>query len=159
MLTFKLEKSDSSISISYSDSSPGNQTEANLLYLSEEELLAEEWNDLPVMAFYGEVVAVHNLEAQLNSQVDYFSVIEFKIMEDLRTDKKQGEIISVRVPGHITEGGGTNTIMDTAVFLHVGKEAVIMPIQYNETSLYESDGQVLFLKEVSAGFEFLKATV
>lgn len=80
-------------------------------------------------------------------------------MEDLRTDKKQGEIISVRVPGHITEGGGTNTIMDTAGFFHVGKEAVIMPIQYDETSLYESDGQVLSLKEVAAGFEFMNATI
>ena len=78
MLTFSLENSDSSISISYSDSPAGNQTEANLLYLSEEELLAEEWNDLPVMAFYGEVVAVHNLEAQFNSQIDYFQLSNLK---------------------------------------------------------------------------------
>lgn len=142
-------KSDSTIKINATDEAVLTHSEANLVYLTEEELFGEELYDLELAAFHGVVVAIHNLEVHFKQMTDQFSVVEFEIFEDLRTDLEAGSIVTIRMPGHIQEGSGTNTVMDTAGFLEVGSHAIIMPMKYDETAIYTVGDETLYLDEVA----------
>ena len=148
-LEFNLKKSDSSIKVSYVDEVMGTETEASLVYLSEGELLAERSNGVQIAAFRGTIKAIHNLEVNFSYQTDYLAVVEVEIIEDYRTDLKPGTVITVMAPGHILDGGGSNTIMDTAGYLQVGAEAIMMPVHYDETAIYSVGEQTLYLQEIA----------
>ena len=149
-LTFNLMNSSSSIQINYVDEPKELTSEAVLAFLSEEELLANSYNSNQLAAFHGTVKAIHNLEIIFSQRTDYFAIVELEILEDFRTGIEPGTVVNIRIPGHIYDDGGTNTIMDTAGALKVGAEAIVMPIRYDETDFYtEAGGETVYLNEIS----------
>lgn len=149
-LAFNFVNSSSSIQINYVAEPRETATEASLESITEKGLLANSYKGFDLAAFHGTVRAIHNLEIIFKYRTDYFSIVELEIIEDFRTGLDAGTIVTLRMPGHIYDGGGTNTIMDIAGTLKVGEEAIMMPYHYNETSFYtETGGETVHLNEIS----------
>lgn len=143
------DQSDATIKINSMEKAISSVTASVLIFLTEEELLAEEMFGLELAAFHGEVLAIHNLEVEFKETTDYFSVVEFEIIEDLRSDTEAGSVITIRMPGPIQENGINQSEMDPADLLTVGSQAIIMPVKYGETEIYSVGEETLYLNEVA----------
>ena len=126
-LAFDLEKSNARIKIRLANSMIISVSDAKLVHLSEEELLAESYQNQQLATFSGEVKAIHNINISFSQVQEYWSIVEIEVIEDFRTELVPGSIVSVKIPGHILDEGGSNSIMDTAGILQVGNKVIMMP--------------------------------
>lgn len=121
---------------------------SQLVWLSEEELFSK-WN--PVI-FKGTVSRIRNIEIDFNQYKEYRAIAEIEVGKVYRGNIQPGDVLSVLLPCPIDTG---IKVEDTDVIsrIRVGTTGIFMPMEYNESSIWEQNGATLMLKDVS-GYGF-----
>ena len=147
---FSFEQSQG-VKVSYVDSPPNVSSMAQLLYLTEEELFAPDWHGMEVVAFAGEVTKVENISISFGSEwhnKSYRAIATIEISEVFRGDLKVGDKVTVLLPAPVN---GSIWVEDSSVSsqMTVGTRGIFMPAKYNDESIWEENGNTLYLQEIA----------
>ncbi|AEV68489.1 hypothetical protein [Acetivibrio clariflavus] len=128
------------------ESVPGNISSAknSLVWHSEEELFSV-WR---TVIFKGTVTGIQNIEIDFNGDKEYRSIAEIEVEKVYRGNIKLGDNLSVLLPCPISIN---LKVEDTDIIsqIKVGTTGIFMPMEYNESSIWEQKGAVLMLKDVA----------
>ncbi len=144
---FVLELSNG-VKVKYVDNPPAVVSQGDIEWLTEAELFGEKYGDWKIVAFEGTVKDIRNIVCDYNGSKDYRAIANINVSEVLRGDIEEGTIVKVLLPGPI---GTDVNVSETSISsqIAVGARGVFMPIEYNENSIREENGNELVLLELS----------
>jgi hypothetical protein len=133
---------------------PTAVSKTDLVYLTEQELFAPEWNGLQIAAFEGEVVKVDNIVVTFGSEwynKNYWAIVHIKVGEVYRGDIEPGEVVTVRLYSPVRVTGSEVQSEDSGVAsrMTVGTKGIFMPARYDENSIYRENNATLYLQELA----------
>ncbi len=110
-------------------------TKSRLEWRSEEELFSK-WK--PVI-FKGIVTRISNIEIDFNGDKEYLAIAEIEVGKVYRGNIQIGDSLSVLLPCPI---GINIKVEDTDIIskIQVGTTGIFMPMEYNESSIWEQKG-------------------
>lgn len=136
------------VKIKYIDNPPTIQNEYSLVWLSEDELFAPNFNSYEIIAFEGTVKEVRNIVCDYNGRKDYRAIATIEVSEVLRGSLEAGKNVTVLLP---TPVGTDFKAEDSSVSSQIaaGTTGIFMPIKYDETSIREENGETLALLDLA----------
>ena len=146
--SFTLSRSSSNIQVSYVNELPDMpQTEANLIWLTENELI----NQGNTSIFYGTVQSIKNIEIDFNGIKVYRTLSTIRVDKIYRGSCEQGDIISILLPVTITENA---YVEDNSVIyaMREGMSGIFMPYQFDmvdEYSYQTTNGLTLYYLDIA----------
>lgn len=150
---FDLPLSDEGIKVSYVDKVPNSAVSDLLVYLTEDELLADLYAGYPVAIFSGTIIEVKNIQLDFSDGSDnYRAIAKIKVEDVLRGVVEAGETVSVLLPAPVGVKGVE--IEDTGISSQMvaGVTGIFTPMKYNETSIWkQSDKEIHLLDLASYG--------
>ena len=139
-----LQYSSKNIHVYYTNQTPKSTSNANLIYLTEDELFNK---DNPLL-FRGKVENIKNLEISFNGVKEYNAIATILVSNVYRGDIKNGDEIKILLPCPIN---GSISIEDTTVVASMkeGMTGIFMPVQYDRTSTWVENGETLTLLDIA----------
>lgn len=137
-------KTTANVSYGYEEGT-ATTTKGDLLWLTEEELFAQE----SMYAFRGRVSGLTNITIDFNGVREVRCIATIVIDEVYRGDLIAGEQITMLLPCAIDPAG--SAVEDTGVIarLESGMEGIFMPRIYHDDSCMEQNGAKLMLKDLA----------
>ena len=147
-LNFELSQG---VKVSYIDNPPNASSMVDLVSLTEEELFAPDWHGLEIVVFEGKVAKVENISISFGSEwyaKSYRAIATIEVSEVFRGDLKAGDNVTVLLPAPVN---GSVWVEDSSVSsqMTVGTKGIFMPAKYNAESIWEENGNSLYLQEVA----------
>ncbi len=141
-------KLSSGVKVNYVDNPPTIASKSQLMWLSEDELFALNFNSYEIVAFEGTVKEVRNIVCDYNGSKDYRAIATIEVGEMLRGDFEEGVTVTVLLPG---PAGTDLKVEDTSISSQItaGTTGIFLPIKYDETSIREENGKTLALLELA----------
>ena len=147
---FDLLLSDKGIKVSYVSKVPNMNTSSSLVYLTEDELLADAYEGYNVVIFSGTITEVKNIRLDFGDRSDNYRAIANILVDDvLRGDMMIGETITLLLPAPVGIEG--LCVSDTGISsqMAAGMAGVFTPIKYDETSVREQGGKKVYLLDLA----------
>lgn len=151
---FDLPLSDKGIKVSYVNKVPNINTSTSLVYLTEDELLADVYEGHPVAIFSGTIIEVKNIRLDFGDGSDnYRAIAKIEVGNLLRGDMKPKETISVLLPAPVGITGVQTSDTNISSQMTVGVTGIFTPMKYDETSVRKQSGKEIHLLDL-AGYGF-----
>ena len=139
------------VKVSHADNLPDIRTEAELAYLTEEELFAD-WIGMERVVFEGTVKQVDNIVLKFGIErhhTSYRAIAHIEVGEVFHGNIERGTIVTVLLPAPV--GTGEIRVTDTSVSsqMTVGTTGIFLPVRYNESAIWEENKNTLYLQELA----------
>jgi hypothetical protein len=147
---FDLQLSDKGTKVSYVDKVPNINTITSLVYLTEDELLADVYEGYPVVIFSGTITEVKNIRLDFGDGSDnYRAVAKIEVEDVLRGDMEAGETVSVLLPAPVGVEGVQ--VSDTGISsqMTIGVTGIFTPMKYDETSVRKQNNKEIHLLDLA----------
>jgi|LSQX01.1.fsa_nt_gb hypothetical protein len=141
-------KLSNGVNVYYVDNPPNIANKSDLMWLSEDELFALNFNSYEIIAFEGTVKEVRNIVCEYNGSNDYRAIATIEVSEMLRGNLEAGNTVTVLLPAPV---GMDLKVEDTSVSSQItaGTTGIFLPIKYDETSIREENGKTLALLDLA----------
>lgn len=147
---FDLPLSDKGIKVSYVNKVPNINTSTSLIYLTEDELLADVYEGYPVAIFSGTIIEVKNIRLDFGDGSDnYRAVAKVEVGDVLRGDMEAGETVSVLLPAPVGVEGVQTSDTDISSQMNVGVTGIFTPMKYDETSVRKQNDKEIHLLDLA----------
>ena len=147
---FNLTLSDKGTKVSYVNKVPNINSSNCLVYLTEDELLADVYEGYPVVIFSGTITEVKNIRLDFgDGSDDYCAVAKIEVEDVLRGDMAPGETVSVLLPAPVGVEGFQ--VEDTGISsqMAVGVTGIFTPMKYDETSVRKQNNKKIHLLDLA----------
>ena len=144
---FTLEQSHG-ITVKEINNPPNISTDADLEWLSEEELFSKNYQGFTMAAFEGTIEKIQNIVIDFGETKDYYAIASINVTDVLSGEMTEGELIDVLLPNPIN----TNVHVSETTYssqIRLGQKGIFMPVEYNERATYEIGNGKLFLRELA----------
>ena len=139
----------SSVSVRHIDNPPAIHTSESLVYLTEEELFAENSHGYEIVVFGGTVIEVNNIVIDFNGDKEYRAIAEIEVNEVLRGAIPINSVVTVLLPAPVNMDGYWVTDTSVSSQMTPGTSGYFMPMRYDETSIISMNDATLFLSEIA----------
>ncbi len=138
----------SGVKINYLDTPPTIANKSQLMWLTEDELFALNFNSYEIIAFEGTVKEVRNIVCDYDGSKDYRAIAAIEVNEVLRGKLEEGDTVTVLLPAPV---GTDLKAEDTSISSQItaGITGIFMPIKHDETSIREENGKTLALLDLA----------
>ena len=142
------------VSVAYIDDPPAFGVEADLVYLTEEELFSD-WEGLERVIFEGEVKKVENIVLSFGGGwdeggfEDYRAIAHIEACDVYRGGIEPGATVTVLLPSPVGDSDKWMEDSHISSQMTVGTKGIFLPVRYNETSVWEQNGDTLYLQELA----------
>jgi len=138
------------VTITHLDEPPAITSSISLVHLTEEELFAD-WAGMERVIFEGIVKKIDNIAISFGSEGyrDHLLAIAHIEAGVVYSGKiEQGEIVTVLLPAPV--GRSDIWVEDSSVSSQMteGTKGIFLPVRYNENSIWEENGNTLYLQEI-----------
>jgi len=147
---FDLLLSDKGTKVSYVSKVPNMNMNNSLVYLTEDELLADTYKGYTVVIFSGTVTEVKNIRLDFGDGSDNYRAVAKILVDDiLRGDMIIGGTVDLLLPAPVGIEGFH--VSDTGISsqMAVGVTGVFTPMKYDETSIREQSGKKIYLLDLA----------
>lgn len=149
---FTLSRSDKGIEVNYTDKLPeGVTSQDQLIALSEEQLYADTWDGNPIAAFAGTVKDIKYVDVDFGGKHynSTWTIFYIEVEKTLRGDTKTGDLVSILITEQVNISGIWVEDMDGVSQMNIGTKGVFMPVKYDITSTYSTNGKTMCLLDVA----------
>lgn len=147
---FDLQLSDNGTKVSYVNKVPNINTSNSLVYLTEDELLANVYEGYPVVIFSGTITEVKNIRLDFGDGSDnYRAIAKIKVEDVLRGDMEARETVSVLLPAPVGVEGVQTSDTGISSQMAIGVTGIFTPMKYDETSVRKQNDKEIHLLDLA----------